>query len=64
MQKILMTLMFFLTAITPILAGGGWGGLKGNWGGGSGTPEPATILMILGGGLAAFGIKKIKQKKQ
>ncbi len=63
MQKLMVTLIFFLTAIAPIFAGGG-GGIGGHWRGGSGTPEPATILMILGGGLAAFGIKKIRQKKQ
>lgn len=30
--------------------------------GGSGVPEPASILLILAGGAAAFGIKKIIKK--
>ena len=69
MKKILMTVIFFLITISPILAGGmiwrEWGGRGTNsWGGGSGTPEPASLLMILGGIIGAFGIKKAWQKKK
>ncbi len=69
MKKFLLTVIFFLITIAPTFAGGmvwrEWGGRGGSgFQGGSGTPEPASLLMILGGAIAAFGIKKAWQKNK
>ncbi|MBN2039649.1 MAG: PEP-CTERM sorting domain-containing protein [Spirochaetes bacterium] len=73
MKKYFLMTLFCLFISTSLFAfgrpgHGPWGGGNGNGGhnghnGGGGTPEPASILLILAGGAAAYGARKIIKKK-
>ena len=61
-KRIIISLLFILMTVSVFSMGqtpgknNGFGGHRG----GGGTPEPATILLILGGVGAAVAVKKYK----
>ena len=63
MQKTLLNLLFFLIFIASAFGSYAYGRPSNPVGGGGGTPEPASILLILGGA-AALGIKGLLNKKK
>lgn len=80
MNKIFFSLIFSTALTLSVFAydsgnhgNNGNNGNNGNHGnngngsnhpGGSGTPEPATMLLIFGGGIAAYGIKRLMPNKK
>jgi len=62
-RKVLISLIFVLLSAVSVFSMGRNSGGNGNHPGGGGIPEPATILLILGGAGAALVTKKFLGKK-
>ncbi|MCP4605666.1 MAG: PEP-CTERM sorting domain-containing protein [Proteobacteria bacterium] len=58
LKNILFTMIGYFTFTSSALAIGPAGG------GGGGTPEPLTMALIVAGGGAAFGLKRLVSKKR